>query len=135
MCDTIVALPSATKEGVMLFGKNSDRESDEVQNLVIIPRQTYEAKTTVKCTYISIPQVEQTNRVFLSQPFWMFGAEMGSNEHGVVIGNEALMTRVKPSATGLTGIDMIRLALERSNSAKIALETIEAAVLWSKPLS
>ena len=101
MCDTIVAVPSATKEGVMLFGKNSDREPDEVQNLVIVPRQTFETNTTVKCTYISIPQVEQTFRVFLSKPFWMFGAEMGSNEYGVVIGNEGLITRVKPKKTGL----------------------------------
>ena len=124
MCDTIVAVPGATKEGVMLFGKNSDREPDEVQNLVIVPRQTFETNTTVKCTYISIPQVEQTFRVFLSKPFWMFGAEMGSNEHGVVIGNEGLFTRVKPKKTGLTGMDLIRLALERCDSAKNALETI-----------
>ena len=124
MCDTIVAVPGATKDGAMLFGKNSDRESDEVQNLVIFPRQTFEAKTTVECTHITIPQVSHTNRVLLSQPFWMFGAEMGSNEHGVVIGNEAIMTRVKPSKIGLTGMDLIRLALERCDSAKNALETI-----------
>ena len=31
MCDTIVALGSATEGGITLFGKNSDREPDETQ--------------------------------------------------------------------------------------------------------
>jgi len=124
MCDTIVATAAATKGGVTLFGKNSDREPDEVQNLVIIPRKQYKAGETVKCTYISIPQATETARVLLSQPFWMFGAEMGANEYGVMIGNEAIFTREKPSATGLTGMDLLRLALERSKTAKEAMDTI-----------
>jgi len=41
MCDTIVALGTATKDGATLFGKNSIREPDEVQNLVINPRKSY----------------------------------------------------------------------------------------------
>lgn len=124
MCDTIVALGQATADGATLFGKNSDREPDEVQNIVIVPRKKHREGEEVKCTYISIPQVEETARVILSQPFWMFGAEMGGNEYGVFIGNEAIFTREKPSATGLTGMDLLRLALERSRSAKEALDTI-----------
>ncbi len=124
MCDTIVALGPATKEGATLFGKNSDREPDEVQNIKIYPRRQYKKGDKVKCTYITIPQAAETTAVMLSQPFWMFGAEMGANEHGVVIGNEALFTREKPDDTGLTGMDLLRLALERSRTAGRALETI-----------
>ncbi|UYP46508.1 hypothetical protein NEF87_002793 [Candidatus Lokiarchaeum ossiferum] len=124
MCDTIVATPKATKEGVMLFGKNSDREADEAQNIDIRERQKYELNSTVKCTYIEIPQVKETNRILLSKPYWMFGAEIGMNEHGVTIGNEALMTRVKPAKTGLTGMDLLRLALERSSNAIEARDVI-----------
>lgn len=124
MCDTIVATPAATSAGVMLFGKNSDREPDEAQNLVIIPAQDYSGAERCHCTYLTIPQVSHTYRVFLSQPFWMWGAEMGANEFGVVIGNEALLTKVTPTPLGLTGMDLLRLALERSRTAKAALNII-----------
>jgi len=124
MCDTIVALGRTTRDGATLFGKNSDREPDEVQNIKIYPRRQYKAGESVKCTYISIPQVAETARILLCQPFWMFGAEMGANEYGVIIGNEALFTREKPSVIGLTGMDLLRLALERSKSAHEALNII-----------
>ena len=103
MCDTIVALGPATQDGSTLFGKNSDREPDEAQNIVIVPRRQYKSGETVKCTYISIPQAAETCRVLLSQPFWMFGAEMGANEFGVMIGNEAIFTREKPDKAGPNG--------------------------------
>ncbi len=124
MCDTIVALGTATKDGATLFGKNSDREPDEVQNIRIYPRQKRKQGENVKCTYVTIPQVSETAAIMLCQPFWMFGAEMGANEHGVVIGNEALFTKEKPDTTGLTGMDLLRLALERSRTARQSLETI-----------
>jgi secernin len=57
MCDTIVALGPVVKEGLTLFGKNSDREPDEAQNIRIIPHKRYQPKETVKCTYLTIPQV------------------------------------------------------------------------------
>ncbi len=68
---------------------------------------------TVQCTYISIPQVAATHAVVLSKPSWIWGAEMGANEHGVVIGNEALFTRVQCEGKALLGMDLVRLALER----------------------
>lgn len=125
MCDTLVALPDKTGSGNLIFGKNSDREPLEAQAIAHYPRQLPKEKQ-LKCTYITIPQVEQTFEVILSKPFQMWGAEMGVNEHGVVIGNEAVFTNVKfdKKKVGLTGMDLLRLALERSRSAKEALKTI-----------
>jgi secernin len=33
-CDNFVALPPATPEGTVIFGKNSDRPSTEVQEVI-----------------------------------------------------------------------------------------------------
>ena len=35
-CDTFVALPPATKDGCVIFGKNSDRPSTEVQEVIFV---------------------------------------------------------------------------------------------------
>ena len=41
MCDTFVALPDATVDGSVIFGKNSDRPAGEIQDVVTFPAQTY----------------------------------------------------------------------------------------------
>jgi dipeptidase len=126
MCDTFVVPPQFTSQGYTIFGKNSDREPNEAQAVVYLPRQQYPNNTTVACTYMAIPQVPETYQVVLSKPFWMWGAEMGVNECGLAIGNEAVFTKVPIAKTnqGLTGMDMLRLALERCNSAENALDLI-----------
>ena len=125
MCDTFVALPNYTASGNLIFGKNSDRSPNEAQAIVRIPAQKPKA-AKLQCTYIQIPQVKETFEVILSKPFQMWGAEMGLNEHGVVIGNTAVFTKVKMTKKniGLTGMDLVRLGLERSKSAAAALEQI-----------
>lgn len=124
MCDTYVALGNSTYDGSVIFGKNSDRLGDEVQLITYSPPMEHAKGSEVKCTYISIPQVSPTHAVLMSQPWWMFGCEMGANQHGVVIGNEAVATKEPLKETGLLGMDMLRLGLERSKTAKDALEII-----------
>lgn len=124
MCDTFIALGSATTDSRVVFGKNSDRPFDERQPIVYIPRQQYPANTSVQCTYLSIPQVEQTNAVLLSKPSWMWGAEMGANECNVVIGNEAVWTKEPTGSPALLGMDLLRLALERGSTAIEAVHII-----------
>jgi dipeptidase len=125
MCDTLVALPSATKNGNLLLAKNSDREPYEAQALLHLPPQHHSEKF-LKCTFIEIPQVTKTYECIISKPFQMWGAEMGVNEHGLVIGNEAVFTRVKikKQNKGLTGMDLLRLALERCVNAEEAMTCI-----------
>ena len=123
MCDTFVALADSTKEGKTIFGKNSDRPYDEVQNIVYFPPKKHDEKM-VACTYIEIPQVKETLGILLCQPHWMWGAEMGTNESGVVIGNEAVWTNELNRAKGLLGMDLLRLALERGKNARNAMDII-----------
>lgn len=125
MCDTLVALPVSTARGGLLFAKNSDRERNEAQVLEISPARRLAAPPPLKLTYITIPDVSQTYTCLLSRPFWMWGAEMGANEHGVVIGNEALHARTPAQRRrALTGMDLVRLGLERATTAKRAVEVI-----------
>ncbi|RLC74896.1 MAG: peptidase U34 [Chloroflexi bacterium] len=125
MCDTLVAVGEATADGTVILAKNSDRQPNEAQALLHVPRARHEAGATVKCTYIEIPQVEETYEVLLSKPFWIWGCEMGANECGVAIGNEAVFTK-EPygKEPGLIGMDFIRLALERADTARRALDVI-----------
>ena len=125
MCDTFVYIPKKDTQGNIIFGKNSDREPNEAQGIVRIPAQTHKERK-LKCTYIEIPQVTETFEVLLSKPFWMWGAEMGANEYGLVIGNEAVFTKVKINKrkATLSGMDLIRLALERTKNADEALDLI-----------
>ena len=111
MCDTFVALSDTTPGREVIFGKNSDRPKGEIQDIVAFPAQNYSSSAVVQCTYLQIPQAKHTFAVVLSKPRWMWGAEMGSNEQGVVIGNEAVWTTQPYSDTGLLGMDLVRLGL------------------------
>ncbi|MHA2497851.1 MAG: C69 family dipeptidase, partial [Candidatus Hodarchaeales archaeon] len=123
MCDTFVALPPATADESIIFAKNSDRPYSEVQNITHYPRQSHK-DAAVHCTYLEIPQVEETLEILLSQPLWMWGAEMGANEHGVIIGNEAVWTRERLGPPALLGMDLLRLGLERGQTAQESLQVM-----------
>ncbi|WKZ34196.1 MAG: C69 family dipeptidase [Anaerolineales bacterium] len=127
MCDTLIATRLTTADGVAVFGKNSDRPPNEGQSMVCFPAEKYPAGSKVKCTYIEIPQAEKTHAVLLSKPFWMWGAEMGVNEHGLVIGNEAVYSKIPANKEpALLGMDMLRAALERAITPREAIDVIVA---------
>lgn len=124
-CDCFVSVPPASAIPAVIFAKNSDRPRDEVQEVVFVPAGTHAPGSRLQCTYIEVEQVPKTHAVILSRPSWLWGAEMGANEHGVCIGNEAVWTK-EPVGEGeaLLGMDLLRLALERGSSAQEALHVI-----------
>jgi dipeptidase len=124
MCDTFVFVPADNRSPV-IFGKNSDREPNEAQAVVRYPEYTRESGR-VRATYIEVDAHREVHEVILSRPFQMWGAEMGVNACGVAIGNEAVFTRMPAGKqnTGLTGMDMVRLALEEGSTAAEALSII-----------
>jgi secernin len=120
MCDTQVLIgPDA-----VWFAKNSDREPSEPQPVVRIDAVHGDAASTVRATWIELSQVPDRHAVILSRPVWCWGAEMGVNERGVAIGNEAIFSRRASRTPALLGMDLVRLGLERGGSAAEALAVI-----------
>lgn len=120
MCDTLVRIT----DDAVLFAKNSDRDPVEAQQVEFHPAADH-GTGRIRLTHTDIDQVGQTYAVLISRPWWMWGAEMGTNEHGVTIGNEAVFTRRAGGGGGdLTGMDLLRLALERASDRHTAVQVI-----------
>jgi dipeptidase len=120
----MVALGNSTADSRVLFAKNSDRQPNERLVTIRVPRRHYPTGAKVKCTYIEIDQAEETHEVVLLKPHWMWGAEMGGNEYGLVIGNEAVFTKEPKGRDSLLGMDMLRLALERCRTSREAVDLL-----------
>jgi dipeptidase len=121
MCDTLVL----RQQGVGWLAKNSDREAAEPQRLLRLPAVRGDGARQVRTTYIDVAQAADRHAVIISQPSWIWGAEMGVNEHGLAIGNEAVFTRLTArQGQALLGMDLLRLALERAGSAREGVAVI-----------
>jgi secernin len=127
-CDTVVVLAPHTRHGATMLAKNSDRPPLECQPLFHAPRRKHRTGATVHCQYLEIPQAAETAALIGSRPWWLWGFEHGVNEHGVAIGNEAVLTREELPATGLLGMDLVRLGLERGRNAREATAVIGALI-------
>jgi secernin len=124
-CDTLVAVPSATRHGNTVFAKNSDRPKDECQPLELHARQSHRSSSKARCTFITVPQAETTWRHVGSRPWWCWGYEHGFNEHQVVIGNEAVHSKLDPAPRAkLISMDLVRLGLERGRTAREAVDVV-----------
>lgn len=136
MCDTLFFRKEPAGDD-SLFAKNSDRDPAERQifhyapgsrqlndTLLYDPPARYLEGPFLRLAALH-PSFTHPYGAFISRPVWMWGAEMGVNEHGVAIGNEALFSlRTPPSRDGLLGMDLLRLALHNARSAQAALDLL-----------
>lgn len=128
MCDTIVALKNSTSTGSVLLAKSADTEVNEAEQVVKYSRKKYNEGTFARTTHIKIPQAKLTYEVILGRSFWAWGSELGANEIGVSVGNEAAFSNQKNEKDGVCCLDLCRLVVERSKSAKNAAEIIGSLV-------
>lgn len=106
-CDTLVLTSKITANNQNTLCKNSDRPLGEAQPLCFYERS------------------EGKYAILGSRPYWMDGFEMGANEKGLFIGNEAEGSRMpKETEEGVTGMAMLRIALEKASTAREATDVI-----------
>jgi secernin len=129
MCDIVIALPDSTKNNTLCFGKNSDRPAGECQVLYFSEGRRAGSENTIDCSYLKIPDSKGALATLGCRPYWCWGYETGINEAGVVGGNTAIFTRSLHtiegrSRLGLTGMELLRLGLERGGTAESAVWAI-----------
>ena len=138
-CDTWVAMGDVTARGYTLLGKNSDRPTFGCQPLVMHRGRRWPAGAKIDLVRVKIDQAAETYTTLGSSPYWSWGYEEGINEHRVAVGNEAIWTKVlseeiashkagKGPKLGPTGMDLVRLGLERGKTAREALGAIAGVV-------
>jgi secernin len=128
-CDTVVALGNTTANGQTVFAKNSDRPANECQPLVLRKRQQHQPGVVTRTQFLALPEVDVTYRHIGSRPYWCWGYEHGFNEHQVVIGNEAVHSKLpEASEPKLVGMEILRLGLERGRSADEAVRVMTSLI-------
>lgn len=132
MCDSMVC-----KNGnSFIFAKNSDRDPSEVQIVQYVKGDEglatktqlehlskYEKYQWPKLLKVA-SKYENKYKALISRPIWIWGSEMGVNEKGLTIGNEALFSKQKSEKEGLLGMDILRLTLHNCATTQEALSFI-----------
>lgn len=124
MCDLLCALPHAAG-GQTLFAKNSDRPPDERQVLEWLPPRIDDGVT--HATHLAVSaHPGPTLGVVGARPAWGWGLEHGVNEAGLAAGNATIYTTLdpRPAPDALTGMDLVRLMLERCADAERAVSLL-----------
>jgi secernin len=122
--DTLVALGSATAGGSTLFGHNRHGRAVETIVLQREPGRAHAPEEFVGTPFARVPQARQTFTVLGCRSPQTWGYDFGVNQHGVAVARSAWQSKLPGTDVGLTGPDLVRLALERSRTARQALETV-----------
>ena len=100
MCDSFVALGNSTRSGSVLLAKSADTEVNEAEHVTRNERRDHGEGSLVRITHRTIPQARTTHEIILGRSFWAWGAELGCNEHGVAVGNEATFSNQAAEGDG-----------------------------------
>ena len=119
MCDTIGLLRSPRS----IFAKNSDRSPNEPQVNEFYPAVDHSPNQVLKTHTLPFRRLTIPTRC-CSRPTWIWGGEMGVNEFGVCIGNEAVFTKGRYAKNRSDRYGSGAAWLERADSARQARDVI-----------
>lgn len=96
---------------------------NEANALVRVAANKHQLGEAVRITHLVVPQAKKTHEVLMIKAFWTYGCEIGINEHGLAMGEEAVYTTEMGTEQkdGIIGPDLMRLALERTRNCQEAI--------------
>jgi secernin len=120
--DMVAAVGSATTDGLTLFGHSA--LSTVPLGLVQEPGRLHAPGEQVRTTFLDIPQARETYATLGARPAGAWGYAHGVNSYGLAVGCTRLRSTLRLDAPGLTGPDLVRLALQRTRCALTAAELL-----------
>jgi secernin len=123
-CDMVVALGSASVNAVTIFGNNVHAPHGTTLSVRREFGRAFCPGEILRRGDVEILQARQTCTVLGWQASGMWGYSHGINENRVVAGLATWQSKLAKTDGGLTGSDLVRLALERSHSARHAVDLI-----------
>jgi dipeptidase len=127
-CDLLVARGRAKGNGRTVFGHSNHRPTGEPQRLVQLAGRRLAPGEMVQTQHLQLPQARETYAVLGSQPEGFWGLPHGVNEHQLAVGCATWTSRLGRAEPGLTGPDLVRLALERCRTARQALDLMTGLI-------
>jgi hypothetical protein len=125
--DMALALGCTTANGSTLIGLN--QFGGDSTTLRYLPRREHAAGEQVNHPRAVLPEVRQAAAVLGAQPTGSWGLSHGCNEHGLFVGRSAWHSRFAGSTDAtVDGNDLVRLILERGQSACQALDLLTEAI-------
>jgi hypothetical protein len=123
-CDMVVALGQATANGQTLFGLNCHGPRAQGLRLRRHAGQMHAPGSVIRASAGVLPQARRTYTVLGCGARGPWGLTHGLNEHKVAMGMATWSSRVISPQPGLEGAELVRLTLERSQSACQAQEVL-----------
>ena len=125
-CDMVVALGGATVSGAAFVGANNyDFGLPESKDgLRYLPAREHAVGEMLSFAKVQILEARQTQGVLGFQPSGAWGLRQGCNDQRLVVGMASWKSRLEPTPGGLLGTDLVRLTLERGQSARHGLEIL-----------
>ncbi|MFO0968300.1 MAG: hypothetical protein U0793_22315 [Gemmataceae bacterium] len=122
--DIVVALGTATVGGVALLGVNHHGSGRTRHVLKRCPGRSCSPDETLFLNGVRVPQPRHSFTVLGVHEPGAWGLRHGVNERHVAVAATQWRSRIERTSPGLSGPDLVRLTLERSHSARHAVETL-----------
>jgi secernin len=120
--DMAVALGRTTSDGHALFGYNDNGPFGEPFALSRVAGRRTTPGETLSLDRLTLAQPRRLHTTLALRAGAEWGYRCGVNERGVAVGLTSHSTHLRRPAGGLLGPEMVRLALERADSAAQAVE-------------